>query len=203
VATVIVCDDAPIARETVRRVVATVPGVTRVLGAASGEELLGRWGAERPALALVDVRMPGLGGVETTRRLLSLHPDACVLMVTTAEDVDGVARAITFGARGYVVKDAGREEIALAIVQTLTDSYRRQAPAPSRPVAVNALPSLTERELQVLGGMSRGRSNSEIGKELYLSEDTVKTHARRLFRKLGAADRAQAVAIGFRTGLVR
>ena len=124
-------------------------------------------------------------------------------MVTTAEDVDGVARAVTFGARGYVVKDAGREEIALAIVQTLTDSYRRQAPTPSRPVAVNALPSLTERELQVLGGMSRGRSNSEIGKELYLSEDTVKTHARRLFRKLGAADRAQAVAVGFRSGLVR
>ena len=58
-----------------------------------------------PALALIDVRMPGLGGVETTRRLLSLHPDACVLMVTTAEDVDGVARAITFGARGYGVKD--------------------------------------------------------------------------------------------------
>ena len=134
-ATVIVCDDAPIARETVRRVVATVPGVTRVLGAASGEELLGRWGAERPALALIDVRMPGLGGVETTRRLLSLHPDACVLMVTTAEDVDGVARAVTFGARGYVVKDAGREEIALAIVQTLTDSYRRQSPMPSRPCA--------------------------------------------------------------------
>jgi DNA-binding NarL/FixJ family response regulator len=64
-------------------------------------------------------------------------------------------------------------------------------------------PSLTEREMQVLTGMSRGRSNNEIGKELFLSEDTVKTHARRLFRKLGAADRAQAVAVGFRWGLVR
>jgi DNA-binding NarL/FixJ family response regulator len=66
-----------------------------------------------------------------------------------------------------------------------------------------ALPSLTERELQVLSGMSRGRSNAEIGRELYLSEDTVKTHARRLFRKLEASDRAHAVAVGFRHGLVR
>ena len=74
---------------------------------------------------------------------------------------------------------------------------RARAPTP------RGCPPLTERELQVLRGMGRGRSNSEIGKELYLSEDTVKTHARRLFRKLGAADRAQAVAMGFRWGLVR
>jgi DNA-binding NarL/FixJ family response regulator len=89
------------------------------------------------------------------------------------------------------------------VVYALSDgTARRNVPAP-RSVESASAPTLTEREMQVLAGMSRGRSNAEIGKELYLSEDTVKTHARRLFRKLGAADRAQAVAVGFRWGLVR
>jgi DNA-binding NarL/FixJ family response regulator len=126
-------------------------------------------------------------------------------MVTVAEDADGVARAVTAGARGYVVKDASREELAATVVQSLNDAQGRRTPV-SHGAAVggtSAQPALTERELQVLTGMSRGRSNAEIGKELYLSEDTVKTHARRLFRKLAAADRAQAVAVGFRWGLVR
>ena len=203
--TVMVCDDSPLARETLRRNVATVPGVTRVLAAASGEEALARWAVERPSLVLMDVRMPGLGGTEATRRLLALHPEANVLMVTVAEDADGVARAVTAGAHGYVVKDASREELAATVVQSLAEAQvRRGVQQPGTGFGGSATqPTLTERELQVLTGMSRGRSNAEIGKELYLSEDTVKTHARRLFRKLGASDRAQAVAMGFRWGLVR
>ena len=203
-ATIMVCDDSPLARETLRRSVATIPGVTRVLSAASGEEAVARWPIERPSLVLMDVRMPGLGGTEATRRLLALHPEASVLMLTLAEDADGVARAIGAGARGYVVKDASREELATMVVQAITDAARRRHSAPAGVgMAAASQPTLTEREQQVLSGMSRGRSNAEIGKELYLSEDTVKTHARRLFRKLGAADRAQAVAMGFRWGLVR
>jgi DNA-binding NarL/FixJ family response regulator len=203
-ATVMVCDDSPLARETLRRSVATIPGVTRVLAAASGEEAVARWPVERPSLVLMDVRRPGLGGTEATRRLLALHPEASILMVTVAEDVDGVARAVAAGARGYIVKDASREELAATVVQAITDAaWRRSAPVSAVPGPGRApQPNLTERELQVLTGMSRGRSNAEIGKELYLSEDTVKTHARRLFRKLSAADRAQAVAVGFRWGLV-
>jgi len=202
-ATIMVCDDSPLARETLRRTVATIPGVTRVLAAASGEEAVARWPVERPTLVLMDVRMPGLGGTEATRRLLALHPQASVLMLTVAEDVDGVARAISAGARGYVVKDASREELAAIVVQAITDAaWRRQATPVSVGAVTTAQPTLTEREQQVLTGMSRGRSNAEIGKELYLSEDTVKTHARRLFRKLGAADRAQAVAVGYRWGMV-
>ncbi len=199
--TVMVCDDSPLARETLRRAVATIPGITRVIAAASGEEALTRWPAERPGLVLMDVRMPGLGGTEATRRLLGLHPEANVVMLTVAEDADGVARAIGAGARGYLVKDASREELATTVMQALTDLTGRR-PEPTGEDGVVAVPALTEREVQVLGGMSRGKSNSEIGRELFLSEDTVKTHARRLFRKLGAADRAQAVAMGFRWGLV-
>ena len=202
-ATVMICDDSPLVRETLRRSVATIPGVTRVLDAASGEEVIARWPIERPSLVLMDVRMPGLGGAEATRRLLALHPAASVLMLTVAEDAEGVARAIGAGARGYVVKDASREEMAATVVQAITDAVWRRQAGPARANVTSVVkPALTEREQQVLTGMSRGRSNAEIGRELYLSEDTVKTHARRLFRKLGAADRAQAVAIGFRWGFV-
>ena len=201
-ATVLVCDDSPLAREALRRAVTAVPGVERVLVAGSGEECLARYSSERPDLVMIDVRMPGVGGVEAARRILSAVPQAAVIMMTMSEDVDGVARAVNAGARGYLVKDASREELVAMVTQALHDSSGRGAPRAGQDSDA-ALPPLTERELQVLRGMGRGRSNSEIGKELYLSEDTVKTHARRLFRKLGAADRAQAVAMGFRWGLVR
>ncbi len=200
--TVLVCDDSPLAREALRRAVAAIPGVDRVCMAGSGEEGLVRWGTERPDLALIDVRMPGIGGVEAARRILTASPNACVIMMTMAEDVEGVARAVNGGARGYLVKDASREELATMVTQALQDTASGQSARPRSDVT-GTPPTLTERELQVVRGMGRGRSNAEIGKELYLSEDTVKTHARRLFRKLGAADRAQAVALGFRWGLVR
>jgi DNA-binding NarL/FixJ family response regulator len=118
-----------------------------------------------------------------------------------AEDADGVARSVSAGARGYVVKDADAQELTAAVTHGIAGVARGSA-FERRPDA-RRIPALTERELQVLTGMSRGGSNGEIGRELFLSEDTVKTHARRLFRKLGAADRAQAVAIGYRAGLVR
>ncbi len=200
--TVLVCDDSANVREMLKHNVAAVPGVTRVIVASSGEECLAKWAVERPSVVLLDVRMPGVGGVETTRQLIERHPEACVVMLCGPEDADGVSRAIVNGARGYITKDAPREELAAAILHVITEGRRVGAEArvgtqTPRP------PDLTEREVQVLTGMSRGRSNAEIGRELFLSEDTVKTHARRLFRKLGAADRAQAVAVGYRTGVVR
>lgn len=201
--TVLVCDDAPLAREAVRRAVSGIPGVERVTAAGSGEEVLARFPLERPDLILMDVRMPGIGGIEASRRLLALHPDANIFMLTMGEDPDGVARAVSAGARGYVAKDASREEVATAVQLALSARHETPGPRPLRARPAGAPPQLTERELQVLEGMSRGRSNAEIGRELFLSEDTVKTHARRLFRKVGAADRAQAVALGFRWGFLR
>ena len=211
--TVCVCDDSPLAREALCRSLDGLPGVDRVVLAATGEEVLARWPSERPDLVLMDVRMPGLGGVEATRRLLARHPGAAVIMMTVAEDVDGVAHAVHAGARGYLVKGASREELAVIVAHALARPHETAAvalsgtvglaPGPRSAAGRGATPTLTEREMQVLTGMSRGRSNAEIGRELYLSEDTVKTHARRLFRKLGAADRAHAVAVGFRAGLVR
>jgi DNA-binding NarL/FixJ family response regulator len=188
-----------------RRAVAAVPGVERVSVAGSGEEALARWHADNPGLVLMDVRMPGLGGIEAARRILAADPGATVIMMTVGEDVDGVTMAVGTGASGYLMKDASREEIAATVSYALADlrGSRRSGSVAIHRSGAGPLPALTEREMQVLAGMSRGRSNADIGRELYLSEDTVKTHARRLFRKLGAADRAQAVALGFRWGLVR
>lgn len=174
---VLVCDDSPLAREALRRAVATVPGVERVTTAANGEEVLRRWGADRSDLILMDVRMPGLGGVETVRRLLSADPGARIIMLTVAEDLDGVALAVAAGARGYLHKDASRAELRATVTQALADPTWRLAPRRLRSAEMGAAPTLTAREIQVLEGMSHGRSNAEIGRELFLSEDTVKTHA--------------------------
>ena len=205
--TVLICDDHRMVREGLRQSVQGLPGVDRVDTAESGEEVLARWPAERPDLVLMDVAMPGLGGLETTRRLVRDHPEAKVVMLTGAGDREAVALAISGGARGYLQKNVSREELCAAVAtalaeHSLSDFALGDAPR-QRAADVPDVPALTERELQVLHGMAQGRSNAEIGRELYLSEDTIKTHARRLFRKMGVNDRAQAVASGFRWGLVR
>jgi DNA-binding NarL/FixJ family response regulator len=209
VTTVLICDDHRIVREGLRQFVADVPGVDRVATAASGEEVLARYEVEQPDLVLMDVQMPGLGGLEATRRLVRSHPEARVIMLTAADDRDNVATAVANGATGYLLKDVSREELCAAVAhalagQDLVAPSMRRAMTERIAAARHTDPStnLTERELQVLRGMSQGKSNAEIGRSLYLSEDTVKTHARRLFRKLGVNDRAQAVALGFRRGLV-
>ncbi len=206
--TVLICDDHRIVREGLRQFVAAVPGVDKVDTAASGEEVLARYPHEHPDLVLMDVRMPGLGGLEATRRLVQQFPGAKVIMLTAADDRDQVAAAVTSGARGYLLKDVSHEELCAAVAHALdgldlVEPSLRRALVSREPTRTGPPQSqLTERELQVLTGMSQGKSNGAIGRELYLSEDTVKTHARRLFRKLGVNDRAQAVALGFRRGLV-
>ena len=201
--TVLICDDHRQVREGLSRSVQAVPGVDRVDTAASAEEVLARWPSERHDLVLMDVHMPGLGGVEAVRRLVQAHPGANVVMLTSAADRDAVAMAISSGARGFLHKDVSREELCAAVANALA-SAELMGEAVERGIpAQPAGPDLTEREMQVLRGMAAGKSNAQIGRELYLSEDTIKTHARRLFRKMRVNDRAQAVASGFRLGLVR
>jgi DNA-binding NarL/FixJ family response regulator len=204
VTTVLICDDMRAVRDALRRSLSTLPGVTRVDTAASGEEALVRWPSERHDLVLMDVQMPGLGGVEAARRLAHDHPEANIVMLTLASDRDAAAAAIAGGARGFLHKDVSREELCATVANALTVSalapepvngYAHRTPDPDAP-------DLTQRELQVLTGMAGGKSNAQIGRELFLSEDTIKTHARRLFRKLEVGDRAQAVAAGFRYGFV-
>lgn len=208
---VIVCHGSAGVRD---RIVAAAHGVSALVparAAATAEELVALVRRTSPALVLLDAHLPGVGAIEALRRIRGLGADATVIMLAVPGDEITLDRALALGARGYLPPDVDRSELAAVAAHGLSavpqQTARQPVGGPARPVSAmrarGAAPGdLTRRELEVLSGMSNGRSNAQIGADLFLSEDTVKTHARRLFRKLGAADRAQAVAIGLRTGLI-
>ncbi|HEY0484866.1 MAG TPA: response regulator transcription factor [Mycobacteriales bacterium] len=197
---VLICIASPVVRQRLALCAAGIAGMGVVGTAASGREALARYTAAPADLVLVDAALTDPDGVQTTRLLAGRDPAAAVLVVGVDDDPALVTAAMVAGARGFLRVDLSREDLAIALAHALAGdlpgSTVRGQEAARRRVA------LTERELQVLRGMCEGKSNGEIGRELYLSEDTVKTHARRLFRKLGVNDRAHAVASGFRLGIV-
>ncbi|MCB2176224.1 MAG: response regulator transcription factor [Actinomycetales bacterium] len=213
---VIVCHGSAGVRDRIVAAAHGVPALVPARAAATAEELVALVRRTSPALVLLDAHLPGVGAVEAMRRIRGLGADATVIMLAVPGDEITLDRALALGARGYLPPDVDRSELAAVAAHGLSSVPQQ----PHRPTPVEAVPApssaggaptrsragsggeLTRRELEVLSGMSHGRSNAQIGADLFLSEDTVKTHARRLFRKLGAADRAQAVAIGLRTGLI-
>jgi len=217
---VVVCHGSPVVRERLVAAAQGVPTLVPVRSAASGEELLVLARRHPPTIVLLDAHLPGTGPVEAIRRLRLMNIGAVIVMLAQPGDEIALDRAITLGARGFLAPDVGRAELAAVaahVLSTPMSAIPGRGPRPN--VVAVATPSggiprlsadggapvveLTKRELEVLAGMSHGRSNAQIGADLFLSEDTVKTHARRLFRKLGASDRAQAVAIGLRGGMIR
>jgi DNA-binding NarL/FixJ family response regulator len=212
VRSVLVCVRTPVAAQRIAAWAAHLGVTAAVRTALSGDEALARL-AERPAdVVLIDVGMTRPDPVQFTRRVLSRHPHIALVLVG-AEDPRAAAAAVAAGARGVIRAGEHGEDLTSALAQGILLACpngrvnNTNGPTLGRP-AVTTTGSggrrglLTERELQVLRGMSEGKSNAEIGRELFVSEDTVKTHARRLFRKLGARDRAHAVASAFRSGLV-
>ncbi len=201
--TVLICDDRRSVREGLTRVMSAVPGVQRIDCVTTADELLTRYARQSADVVFVGTQRAVASGAEATRRLMAAHPQANVMVFGAPDDSGSIAAAISGGARGYLRWDASRPELVAALAHSTMGAETNGLPAQrthSGPGTTTI--NLTEREMQVLRGMSQGKSNGQIGRELYLSEDTVKTHARRLFRKLSAADRAQAVAQGFRCGLV-
>lgn len=197
--TVLVCDDVLPARDALRRQVAAVAGVTRTLAASGGGAAVRTAPVGGPDVVLLACTGTSAGDVVAAWG--AARPQTAVVAVVSPTDLDAADAAAAAGASAVLVREPRPGELTAAVQHALgVAEARREAWAGTEDTTV---PTLTEREQQVLAGMSRGRSNGEIGRELFLSEDTVKTHARRLFRKLGAGDRAHAVAIGFRGGLVR
>ncbi|MGH3648036.1 MAG: response regulator transcription factor [Micromonosporaceae bacterium] len=200
---VLVCVRSAAAAQRITAYAARLGVANALRTALSGEDALARL-SERPAdVVLVDTAMARPDCVHFTRRLLSRSPQAAVVLVG-AEDPRVAAAAVAAGARGVIRTGEHGDDLVTALTRGILMICPNGAPMlpVPRESGGNHRVVLTERELQVLRGMSEGCSNAEIGRQLFVSEDTVKTHARRLFRKLGARDRAHAVAAAFRAGLV-
>lgn len=196
----LIVDDHPVVRDGLRGMFASAPGF-RVLGeAANGVEALERAAALDPDVILMDLRMPGGGGVDAIRELSRRGARARVLVLTTYDTDSDTLPAIEAGATGYLLKDAPRDELFTA-VRAAAEGRTVLSPAvASRLVSAVRTPAsgpLSGREREVLALVAKGSSNREIARELFISEATVKTHLTHLYAKLGVKDRAAAVAAAY------
>ncbi len=211
---VLVVDDEAIVRDGLRTIIDLEDDLQVVGEAGEGEAALELAARVRPEVALVDIQMPSMDGIELTRRLVTLPQSPRVLILTTFDHNEYVYEAMRAGASGYLLKDVRRAQLTDAIRTVMRDDillapsitrrlveqfYRRPPGATRRP---SALAGLTPRELEVLTLVARGRSNTEIAEELVVAETTIKTHVARILTKLGARDRAQVVIAAYEAGLV-
>ncbi|WP_369363857.1 response regulator [Streptomyces sp. CG4] len=215
-ARVVVADDQTVVREGIVMLLGLLPGVKVVGAAGDGEEAVQLVGELAPDVVLMDLRMPRCDGVEATRRIRAQYPGTQVVVLTTYADDESLFPALRAGARGYLTKDAGGDEIVRAVKSVLSGDAglspsvqrrlleRLSQPEPSPSATAEALPDgLTARETEVLRLIADGLSNQEIARKLHVSTATVKTHINNLFAKTGLKDRAQAVRYAYSKGLVR
>ncbi|MBO3742794.1 response regulator [Actinoplanes flavus] len=202
---IVLVDDHPVVRMGLRGMLDAEPGLTVVGEASSGVEGVALVLAERPDIVLMDLRMPGGDGVEAIGRILAATTGVRVMVLTTYESDRDILRAIEAGAAGYLLKDASPKELADA-VRAAARGETVLAPSVAstlvRQVRSPAPPALSAREAEVLRLVAAGLTNAEIGKRLFISEATVKTHLLRAFNKLDVADRTAAVTTAMRHGLL-
>lgn len=199
---ILVVDDHPILRDGLRGQLASQPDLQVVAEAASAEEALTVLQRHVIDVLLTDLRMPGMGGHELIRVVRADYPDTEILVLTTYDGEDDVRPALDAGARGYILKDANRESL-FAAVRAAAAGRASYAPSVQRLRAQTPSASvLSARELEVLHLVAQGHTNRQIASLLFIGEATVKTHVRHLCDKLEVADRAAAVAVGYRRGLL-
>jgi DNA-binding NarL/FixJ family response regulator len=202
----LVADDHPVVRDGLRAMLATQPDMELVGEAATGTEAVERARALRPDVALMDLQMPDLDGPAAIAALREQAPEVRVLVLTTFGTDADITRAVEAGATGYLLKDAPREQLFGAIraaakgESVLSPSVATRVLGRMRAPAEEAL---SPRELEILQAVARGLSNKEIGRRLYVSEATVKTHLLRIFDKLGVDDRTAAVTVALERGIIR
>jgi DNA-binding NarL/FixJ family response regulator len=210
---ILIADDHPIFRDGMRGLLESVPDTEVVGEAAAGEETIAAARELQPDVILMDIKMPGVNGIEATREVLRTSPHIGVLIVTMYEDDDFVFSAMRAGARGYVLKGANQADMLRAIravangevifgpgIAQRVISFL-STPPPAVPPRV--FPELTERETEVLSFLAQGRTNEQIAEQLSLSLKTVRNHVSNIFSKLQVADRAQAVIRAREAGLGR
>ncbi|MEU5599776.1 response regulator transcription factor [Streptomyces sp. NPDC020298] len=210
---IVLADDQPLVRAGLRMVIADAPDLEIVGEAGTGTEAVRLVRELRPDVVVMDIRMPGMDGIEATRMITANAPAPRVLMLTTFDDDNNVYAALRAGASGFLVKDmalddilaatrvvaAGDALIAPSVTRRLIEEFANRPAAAAPP---QRLDGITEREREVLTLVGSGLSNSEIAAELFIGHATAKTHVARLLTKLDARDRVQLVIIAYRAGLV-
>lgn len=212
---VAIADDQELVRAGLRGIIEAEPDLEVIGEASDGEGAVQLALREHPDVFLMDVRMPGLDGIQATEQIVAAHGPTRVLVLTTFDLDENVYRAVKAGAAGFLLKDLPAEDLVAAIRHAARGSDALLAPAvtrrlverfaqrrPRTKASVRVADELTARELEVLRLVASGLSNSEIARELHVSGATVKTHVARVLMKLGLRDRVQAVVVAYETGLV-
>lgn len=209
---VMIADDHGLVRMALRTLLEGEPDIEVIGEAENTDEAVTTALRLRPDVLVLDMRMPGAGGVEVCRRVKSQLPEVAVLIVTSFDDDEGLFGVLEAGASGYLMKDTRPDRIVTAVRALHDGQCVFDAAIASRMVAgrtggstgtPESTDPLTERELEVLTLVARGHSNKDIARELWLGESTVKTHVSHVLRKLGAPDRTSAVLTALAAGLVR
>ena len=209
---VFLCDDQMVVTEGLRKILSTDPEI-EILGAAhNGEELLEMIRHNLPDLVLIDLKMPVMNGILTTRKLRQDYPDVHVLVLTTYDDDEWIFDALGAGAEGYLLKDLPPEQLIAAIKGTasgksyidpkITSKVIDKAASVPQPSTKKHNFDLSDREMEVLKLIAQGFSNANIAERLFLSEGTVRNYTRGLFSKLGVSARTQAAVAAIKFGLV-
>ncbi|GAA0429940.1 DNA-binding response regulator [Acrocarpospora corrugata] len=200
-----IVDDHPVVREGLRGMLDADPGIEVAGEAGSGDEAVARSRELKPDVTLMDLRMPGGDGVSAITRILADRPRARIIVLTTYESDQDIVRAVEAGAAGYLLKDTSRADLLGAIAAAARGETVLSPSVATKLVTRLRAPvaeSLSPRETQVLSLVARGLTNAEIGRELFISETTVKTHLLRVFGKLGVSDRTAAVTTALQRGLL-
>ena len=208
---ILIADDHALVREGLRAVLGSEPDMEVVGEAATGKEVLERAAELRPDVILMDIQMPGINGIEASRRILDASPKVGVVVLTMFEDDESVFSAMRAGARGYVLKGAHPSEI-LKVLRAVAGGEAYFGPeiarrlvgffsTPKPPSPAVAFPELTAREREILDLIARGHNNAAIAARLFVSPKTVGNHISHIFTKLQVADRAQAIIRAREAGL--
>lgn len=210
------CDDDHLIREGLRMIIDQEPDLEVIAQASTGAEAVELVGTDSIHVMLMDIRMPVMDGIEATRRIVEIEAGPRVIILTTFELDEYVFEALRAGASGFLLKRAPPEHLLEAIrvvaggeallspsiTRRLIEAFTRRPPVRADPTDRGRVSVLTPRELEVLAGIGRGLSNQELAEELFIADNTVKTHVKRIFTKIGARDRAQAVVFAYEAGLV-
>jgi two-component system, NarL family, response regulator len=200
---ILIADDHPVVRQGLAAIIDSERGMAVVAQAKNGREAVELFRRERPHVALIDLKMPEMDGVETITAIREEFPRAAVLILTTYDRDEDIYRCLRAGAKSYLLKDAPTTEL-LEAIRAAFHGQRHLPPEIAEKLAEHVLyPDLTEREMEVLRLITEGKSNREIGNDLFITEGTVKAHVNNILGKLGVSDRTQAVTTALKRGLVK